>query len=90
MIPPLLLRLKIRDAEHRFGLWLPLFLFWIILLPFILLVLIPLSVTAVFMRRWLRRRIFGIIKYGYVCMCRIKDLRVDIQSEQNTVLVKFY
>ena len=41
MFPPMLLYLRIRTEERPgFGLWLPLFLVWLILLPIVVLVLL--------------------------------------------------
>ncbi len=41
MFPPMLLYLRVGTLEEpRFGLWLPLFLLWLILLPLVALVLV--------------------------------------------------
>jgi hypothetical protein len=38
-IPPCLMHVRIRNEEHNFGLWLPLFLAWLILAALVLAVL---------------------------------------------------
>lgn len=41
MFPPMLLYLRVSAPDHRrFGIWLPLFLIWLMLLPLMVLVLV--------------------------------------------------
>jgi hypothetical protein len=41
MLPPMLLKLRISPSDRSgFGIWLPLFLVWLILLPIVVLVLV--------------------------------------------------
>jgi len=47
---PLFAVIRIRNARHRLGLWVPLFLLWLLLLP-LLLVLLPFFVIACLIAR---------------------------------------
>ena len=88
--PPLLMHLRIRNDEHKFGLWLPLFLLipvalvvFIILSPLILLAIIILwpsgwGKTAL-LAPWAAWRIF----------CATRGLRVDVQKPGEVVQILF-
>jgi len=88
--PPLLMRVKIQNTEHKFGLWLPLFLLipiavvvFIILSPLILLAVIFFwhkgwGKTAL-MTPWAAWRVF----------CATRGLKVDVQNPRDCVLISF-
>lgn len=89
-MPPLLMRMKIQNPEHKFGLWLPLFLIipvalvvFIILLPLILLAAILLWHRGwgkpVLLAPWAAWRIF----------CATRGLKVDVQNPRECVLISF-
>ena len=88
--PPLMMRLKIRNPEHKFGLWLPIFLIipvalvvYIILSPLILLAIIILWPTGwgktVLLAPWYAWRVF----------CATRGLKVDVQNPTECVLISF-
>jgi hypothetical protein len=88
--PPLLMHLRIRNAQHRFGLWLPLFLIipvalvvFIILSPLILLAVIVLWERGwgktVLLAPWAAWRVF----------CATRGLRVDVENTRECVQISF-
>jgi lipopolysaccharide export LptBFGC system permease protein LptF len=89
MIPPVLVRIRIRDDEHNLRLWFPLFLAWLILLPFVLIALVFLGLAAVFLPKRIRRMVFGILGSIYVCLCQLRYLHVDTESEDKRVRIQF-
>jgi hypothetical protein len=86
--PPMWLRLRIRNERARFGLWLPLFLLWPVVLVF-LLALSPLILIAILVLWpsgwgklvWLALRSLGSI------ICALHGLRVDIASAERNEIV---
>jgi len=91
MFPPLWFRIKIRQTEGRnFGLWLPLFLLWpivlivaIILLPIILLVSICQFLTGN------RQPLILALPRFISVICALRGMKVDLQSPDETVYVVF-
>jgi hypothetical protein len=89
-IPPCLLHLRIHNKEHNFGLWLPLFLAWLILaalalafLPlFILLLLVALPFGWGEFMLLLGPRFYNIL-------CALRGLKVDIDRANERVEVLF-
>ena len=89
-MPPLLMRLKIKNDEHDFGLWLPLFLFLLIALV-VFIILLPLLILAVIvlwpcgwgktvlLAPWAACRIF----------CATRGLKVDVQGPREVVKIYF-
>jgi hypothetical protein len=86
--PPLLAHITVRNEHDDFGLWLPLFLVWLLLLAF-LLALLPLIIIAAVVLWWLGwgawawRAIAGF--YGTVCALR--GLKVDVMNGENKVYI---
>jgi hypothetical protein len=89
-IPPCLMHLRIHNEEHSFGLWLPLFLAWLILaaltlalLPIFLIILIVAWPTG-----WgeftllIGPRIYNIL-------CALKGLKVDINRQKEQIAITF-
>ena len=86
--PPMWAYVKIKGSDHRFGFWLPLFLGFLILgalflafLPLVLLVVIIL--WPIGWGRWL----IEAIKTGYIVLCSLKGLKVDIQNQKDIIYV---
>ena len=88
--PPLLMHLRIRNTQHKFGLWLPLFLIipvalevFIILSPLILLAVILLWdsgwVKTMLLAPWVAWRIF----------CATRGLKVDVENTRECVQISF-
>ena len=88
--PPLLMHLRVKNPEHKFGLWLPLFLIipvalvvFIILSPLILLAIIVLwhkgwGKTAL-LAPWAAWRVF----------CATRGLKVDVQNPRDCLQISF-
>ncbi len=86
--PPMLMHVKIKNPQHQFGFWVPLFL--IVLFVFIiLLALLPLVLLAILLAwptgwgRWM----VGAFKTGYAMLCSLRGTKVDIQKPKETVFI---
>ena len=86
--PPMWAYVKIKGKDHGFGFWLPLFLAVLILFVFFLafLPLILLVVLILWPIGWGRWMVEA-IKTGYIMLCSLKGLKVDIQNSKETVYV---
>jgi hypothetical protein len=89
-IPPCLLHLRVHNEEHNFGLWLPLFLAWLILAA-LLLALLPLFILLL-----LIALPFGwgefMLQLGprfYNILCALKGLKVDINRQREQIAITF-
>jgi hypothetical protein len=90
MIPPIIAHIKIKNEENRgINLWFPVLIFWIIALPFVLLALILLGIGSLFLHPATRRRVWKIIGNIYTILCQLRYARVDVESNQNTVVLRF-
>lgn len=86
--PPLIMRIKIRNTDTRFGLWIPLFLIFPVI-AVLMLALAPLALLAALI----------VLPFGYartvLCapalfsvLCAMRGLEVDIvNGEEESVLV---
>jgi len=89
-IPPCLLHVRVHNKEHNFGIWLPLFLAWLILaaliLAFLPLFLILLIIALPF--GWgefmllLGPRLYNVL-------CALKGLKVDVDKTSEKVEILF-
>lgn len=81
MIPPLVMWLKIQ----WFGVWIPLFLIWPIVILLLLLVLpfvfIGLAVAGRISQFW---KVLRVIFAAYLMICAVRGLRIDIHKEHRT------
>jgi hypothetical protein len=89
-IPPCLMHVRIHNEEHHFGLWLPLFLAWLILAA-LLLALLP-----VFLILLIVALPFGwgefVLLLGprfYNILCALRGLKVEIDRTNEKVEVLF-
>jgi hypothetical protein len=89
-IPPLLMRLKTIDGDHRVNLWLPLFLVWILLLAIAIALSPVVCILAIIL--WP----FGwgetLVLSGpalYRMVCSLRGLSVDIRKPNQVVLMYF-
>ncbi len=90
MIPPLVAHIKIKNEENRgINLLFPVLIFWLIALPFVLLALLLLAIGSIFMRPGTSRRIWKIIGNIYTILCQLRKTRVDVESKQNIVKLRF-
>ncbi len=88
--PPSILRLRIRDEGHRFGLWLPLILIWPVFLALALALAPLVLVTAAILwpTGWGRPLLLA----GPVIFrvfCSLKGLEVNVRNESQVVYVHF-
>jgi hypothetical protein len=86
--PPLIMRIRIQNPEHEFGLWLPLFL----LLPLVLVVLIILSPLIIIGFLVLCCMGWGkpaLLVPGAVwrVFCAARGLRVDVDNTNDKVKI---
>ena len=92
--PPYLLKLSFKNPERSFGIWLPLFLTWPVVLAFMLavfIILFPFALLAV---------IFT-LRPGWLCslflsfpafcrlFCYLSGLTVDVRGEDRHVYIEF-
>jgi hypothetical protein len=79
--PPMLMHVRIRNKDTHFGIWLPLFL--IFLVPLVILIalspLIFLCILLAWPSGW-GRWMWETIKAGFVTVWNLKGLKVDIQG----------
>ena len=93
--PPYLLKLRIKNPDHAFGLWLPLFLIWPIVLVFLLavfIILLPFALLAILFTwrvGWWRPLILGIPAILRL-VCSLRGLTVDVAGRDGYVEVEFY
>jgi hypothetical protein len=86
--PPSLLHLRIRNERHRFGLWLPLFLIWpvVLVLGLALWPLLVIAAAALWYRGWgMPLLLGGVAIFGV--FCALRGLKVDIKQDSQQVLV---
>ncbi len=93
--PPYLLKIRIKNPNHNFGLWLPLFLVWPIVLACLLavfVILLPFALLAMlftFELGWWRPVVLGI-----PAICRVlfnlRGMIVDVDGQDGHVEVEFH
>jgi len=90
MCPPSILRVRIQNRRRRFGLWLPLFLIWPVIMVLGLVLLPLLLICAVFLWPfgWGRLLLFGgpVI---FSLLCALRGLKVEVNQSSGQVLVSF-
>ncbi|MDD5127520.1 MAG: hypothetical protein PHR43_05445 [Dehalococcoidales bacterium] len=86
--PPMLMHVKVRGEDTNFGLWLPLFLLWPIVLA-VLIILSPLVLAAVLVLwpggwgRWSLR----VLRDSLRVLCAMRGLRVDVRERRQCVYI---
>jgi hypothetical protein len=89
-IPPCLLHIRVHNEEHSFGIWLPLFLAWLILailvLAFLPLFLILLIVALPF--GWGEFMLLVGPRF-YNILCALKGLKLDVDKTGEKVEILF-
>jgi hypothetical protein len=89
-IPPLLMRLKIINPEHRINLWLPLFVIWLILLALVLLISPLVCVLVILLWPWGWGETLLLLGPAlYRLLCGLNGLSIDIRSPHEIVLIYF-
>ena len=89
-IPPCLLHIRVHNEEHSFGIWLPLFLAWLILailvLAFLPLFLILLIIALPF--GW-GEFVLLVGPRFYNILCALKGLKLDVDKTGEKVEILF-
>jgi hypothetical protein len=87
-IPPSLIRFRLGNAQHRFSLWLPLFVIWpfaavfaLVLLPFVLLT------AAVFWRKGYGKTLLMSGPRLMSCLCALRGLDIHVGQKQNGLII---
>ena len=89
-IPPCLIHVRIHKRQHNFGLWLPLFLAWLIVAVFAL-ALLPVFLILLLLC-WSSGWGKLILLLGpriYSMLCALKGLKLDINRQSEQVVVSF-
>ena len=92
--PPYLLKLRFRNPEHGFALWLPLFLIWPIVLVFLLaifVILLPFALLAMiftWQSDW-THSILMCVPAVYRLFSQLPGLVVDVEGNQGHVYIEF-
>ena len=87
-MPPIWMRIKIRGEDGKgFGLWLPLILFWPVVLLFGIIGMVFLVVASLLSRK--ARVITRSIPAMLITICRLRGLKVDIQDGNEVVYLEF-
>ena len=101
MVPPMLLRMRIRNRGHRFSLWVPLFLIGplatllVLLVAVVLLPFIPVAAAVLWHRgfgRWLMLGASLLLSVGpllFVLLCSLRGLTVEVNDGPEQVYVAF-
>lgn len=87
-LPPLVARLRVRTRTRSFGLWVPLFLVW--MLAFLLaapLVLAGILVSLAFAPRWNVAR----LAWGtYAALCETRGTLIDVERDRTRVFMALH
>jgi hypothetical protein len=75
---PLFAVIRIRNARHRFGLWLPLCLLWLLVLPLVL-VLLPFFVIACLI---ISTNPFRVLAIGWRVLSGLAGTHIEIEKQQ--------
>jgi len=89
-IPPCLMYLRIHSEEHHFGLWLPLFLAWIILAA-LLIALLPIFLIVLIVASFCGWGKFTLLlgPHIYTMLCALRGTKVDIDRTDEKVEISF-
>jgi len=88
--PPLIMRLRIVNDRSNFGLWLPLFLLYPLLLAFALIAEALAIVAFIFLwpLGW-GKTLLLTIPYLFRVICALRELEVDIENRRETFFLSF-
>ena len=89
-IPPCLLHIRVHNDEHNFGIWLPLFLAWLILAALVLafLPIFLILLIIAFFDGW-GEFVLLIGPRLYNILCALKGLKVDVDKPSEKVEILF-
>lgn len=90
MWPPSVLRLRIHSRRRHFGLWLPLFLIWpLLVVLFLLLSPLVLAVAIILWRtNWGKLLLLGGPRLFFL-FCALRGLKADVKNCSEQVFVSF-
>lgn len=86
--PPMLMHIKIKNKDTKFGLWLPLFLLFPLALV-IFLILSPLILIAIIVlwhTGWGKIALFS-LKVAFIACWSLKGLKVNVQNPKECVSI---
>ena len=86
-IPPCLMHVRIHNEEHHFGLWLPLFLAWLILAA-LLLAILPILLIVALPFGWGEFMLLLGPRF-YNILCALRGLKVESDRTNEKVEVLF-
>jgi len=85
-MPPVLMTLRIESREHRIRLWFPLFLFWVLALPFVIVTLPVLAIVLLL----LSRNPLRIFAAYWSLLTAIPGSHLEVQSPRGLVFMHVY
>ena len=85
---PLILRLRVKDKENkRFGIWLPLFLLWLVILPLLVIPAPIILLVALILWPGGKGRL---VLFSYMAVFELifnlSGLKVDVESNEGSVV----
>ncbi len=85
---PLILKLRVKDKDHkRFGIWLPLFLLWLVILPLLVLPApIILLLALILWPSGKGRLVLYSYKAVFELIFNLSGLKVDVESKEGSVV----
>ena len=86
--PPMLMHIKIKNKDSKFGFWLPLFLLFPIALV-IFLILSPLILIAIIVlwhTGWGKIALFS-LKAAFIACWSLRGLKVDVQNPKECISI---
>ena len=92
--PPYLLKMRFQNPDHTFGLWLPLFLIWPIVLVFLLaifIILLPFAILALiftWQTGWMYSMLMCVPAI-YRLFSQLPGLVVDVGGKEGQVYTEF-
>lgn len=89
MMPPLFIRMRVKNQDHNFGFWFPLFIIGILLLPFISAALIIMVILSFIISRRSRKRIWGIAASLYIIITQLKHVYIEVKNKESDILIQF-
>ena len=88
--PPSVLRLRIHTSRRHFGLWLPLFLVWplLLVLGLVLWPLLLIGAIVLWHRGWGKTLLLGGPAL-FRLFCALRGLKVEVKQPSEKVLISF-
>jgi len=85
---PIILKLRVKDKDNkRFGIWLPLFLLWLVILPLLVLPVPIILLVALIL--WPSGK-GQLVLYSYIAIFELifnlSGLKVDVESKEGSLI----